>query len=76
MSIFTKEMIFYKRDTSLQKRYSFTKEIQFYNTPGTAGGPGGSDRTLAVKSRKYNRKSAFVKKKDLNKNKKNYLFFL
>ena len=23
-----------------------------YNTPGTAGGPGGRDRTLAVKSRK------------------------
>ena len=28
--------------------------MQFYlnNTPGTAGGPGGRDRTLAVKSRK------------------------
>ena len=26
------------------------------NTPGTAGGPGGRDRTLAVKSRKNTRK--------------------
>ena len=34
------------------------------NTTGTAGGPGGCDRTLAVKSRKIARKSAlfFVKK--------------
>ena len=29
------------------------------NTPGTAGGPGGRDRTLAVKSKKIARKSAF-----------------
>ena len=29
------------------------------NTPGTAGGPGGRDRTLAVKSRKNARKSFF-----------------
>ena len=27
------------------------------NTPGTAGGPGGCDRTLAVKSRKNAKKS-------------------
>ena len=27
------------------------------NTPGTAGGPGGRDRTLAVKSRKNAKKS-------------------
>ena len=33
------------------------------NTPGTAGGPGGRDRTLAVKSRKNARKSAFFLKK-------------
>ena len=26
--------------------------LYIYNTPGTAGGPGGRDRTLAVKSRK------------------------
>ena len=34
------------------------------NTPGTAGVPGGRDRTLAIKSRINNRKSAlfFVKK--------------
>ena len=29
------------------------------NTPGTAGGPGGRDRTLAVKSKKNARKLAF-----------------
>ena len=29
------------------------------NTPGTAGGPGGRDRTLAVKSKKIARKSPF-----------------
>ena len=29
------------------------------NTPGTAGGPGGCDRTLAVKRRKNARKSVF-----------------
>ena len=33
------------------------------NTPGTAGGPGGRDRTLAVKSQKIARKSAFFHKK-------------
>ena len=35
------------------------------NTPGTAGGPGGRDQTLAAKSRKISRKSFFffVKKK-------------
>ena len=35
------------------------------NTPGTAGGPGGRDRMLAVKRRKNSRKSVFffVKKK-------------
>ena len=33
------------------------------NTPGTAGGPGDRDRTLAVKSRKTAKKSfIFVKK--------------
>ena len=30
------------------------------NTPGTADGPGGRDRTLAVKSRKNARKSFFL----------------
>ena len=29
------------------------------NTPGTAGGPGGRDQTLAVKSLKKNKKSIF-----------------
>ena len=33
------------------------------NTPGTAGGPGGRDQTLALKSRKIARKSACLRKK-------------
>ena len=44
------------------------KQIKgLFNTPGTAGGPGGRDRTLAVKSRKTAEKSVFffVKKKKL-----------
>ena len=43
------------------------------NTPGTAGGPGGRDRTLAVKSRKNVRKITFFLKK-INLPKK--IFFL
>ena len=41
-----------------------------WNTPGTRGGPGGRDQTLAVKSRNIARKSAFVrdKKIELKKN--------
>ena len=35
--------------------------LQMQNTPGTRGGPGGHDRTLAVKSRKNSRISSFVK---------------
>ena len=34
------------------------------NTPGTAGGPGGRDRTLAVESRKTSEKSPFKKIKN------------
>ena len=33
--------------------------VSTHNTPGTAGGPGGRDRTLAVKSRKNVRKITF-----------------
>ena len=36
----------------------------FPNTPGTAGGPGGRDRTLAVKSRKNVRKITFFSLKN------------
>ena len=42
------------------------------NTPGTAGGPGGRDRTLAVKSRKNAKKSFFF----LKKKKITYFFFI
>ena len=45
----------------------------FKNTPGTAGGPGGHDRTLAVKSRKNGRKVIFFRKKN-NFTPKKYFF--
>ena len=38
-------------------------EVSIY-TPGTAGGPGGNDRTLAVKSRKNVRKITFFSLKN------------
>ena len=44
------------------------------NTPGTAGGPGGRDRTLAVKSKKIARKSPFfLGEKKITQ--KTYFFF-
>ena len=36
----------------------------YSNTPGTAGGPGGRDRTVAIKSRKTAEKSVFFRKKN------------
>ena len=47
--------------------------IIFYNTPGTAGGPGGRDRTLAVKSRKTSERSPFFLKK-IKFTRKKYFF--
>ena len=44
------------------------------NTPGTAGGPGGRDRTLAVKSRKNVQKISFFFKKNKIYQKKKYFF--
>ena len=41
----------------VEKYKSHNKDIE--NTPGTAGGPGGRDRTLAVKSKKNVRKITF-----------------
>ena len=46
----------HKRNYDLTYNYDDDKEN---NTPGTAGGPGGRDRTLAVKSRKTDEKSPF-----------------
>ena len=46
------------------------------NTPGTAGGPGGRDRTLAVKSRKNVRKITFFSSKNQIYPKKIYIFLL
>ena len=40
-------------------------------TPGTAGGPGGRDQTLAVKSRKIARKKVGQKQKTERKERKN-----
>ena len=40
-----------------------TEKKKKKDTPGTAGGPGGRDRTLAVKSRKIAKKSVFFRKK-------------
>ena len=40
-----------------------TEKKRRRNTPGTAGGPGGRDRTLAVKSRKTSELSPFFLKK-------------
>ena len=45
-----------------------------YNTPGTAGGPGGRDRTLAVKSRKNVRKITFFSYKNKIYPKKIFFF--
>ena len=45
------------------------------NTPGTAGGPGGRDRTLAVKSRKMSEKSPFFLEK-IKFTPKNLFFFI
>ena len=39
-----------------------SRNINLYNTPGTAGGPGGRDRMLAVKSRKTRSKISFFRK--------------
>ena len=39
------------------------KDQNCINTPGTAGGPGGRDQTLAVRSRKTDEKSFFFVKK-------------
>ena len=46
------ELCHTQTDTNLLYNY-------YINTPGTAGGPGGRDRTLAVKSRKNVRKITF-----------------
>ena len=42
------------------------EEKNIKNTPGTAGGPGGRDRKLAIKGRKNVRKSVFFHKKNEN----------
>ena len=46
----------------------------YANTPGTAGGPGGRDRTLAVKSKKSLENDLFFHKKNKNYLKKIYFF--
>ena len=39
--------------------YWVLRQVQNLNTPGTAGGPGGLDRTLAVKNKIYTQKIFF-----------------
>ena len=46
------------------------------NTPGTAGGPGGRDRTLAVKSKKIARKSPFFFRGKKNYPKNIFFFYI
>ena len=41
------------------RKHAWRTQAAWANTPGTAGGPGGRDRTLAVKSRKTSEKSPF-----------------
>ena len=52
--------------------YHYRKIIE--NTPGTAGGPGGRDPTLAVKSRKNFRKFTFFSLKNKMYPKKIFFF--
>ena len=53
---------------------SYAKILGETNTPGTRGGPGGRDRTLAVKSRKTSEKITFFSLKKLNLPPKNIFF--
>ena len=65
-------------DLNICNQINFFKSLSFSldhrkNTPGTRGGPGGRDQTLAVKWRKNARKSAlFIQKSKLSK--KNIFF--
>ena len=43
-----------------QKQKTEREKEKKINTPGTAGGPGGRDRTLAVKSLKKTKKIAYI----------------
>ena len=58
---------FYAKNQKTKNAFLDHKKTFLYktyeNTPGTAGGPGGRDRTLAVKSRKSAEKSPFFLKK-------------
>ena len=57
LTIIFVEGLFYIKDNSC--KFPVWNIILTTNTPGTAGGPGGRDRTLAVKSRKNVRKITF-----------------
>ena len=53
-----RKSVFYRKKIKIAKKIilsissSYATILGETNTPGTAGGPGGRDRTLAVKSRK------------------------
>ena len=57
-----------------QKQKTEKKREREKDTPGTAGGPGGHDRTLAVKSRKNVRKITFFSLKNKIYPKKIFFF--
>ena len=50
-------------------------KLHKFNTPGTRGGPGGRDPTLAAKRRKNAGKSVFFHKKKLKKKKIAYIYW-
>ena len=56
-------ILYKKRRQKLTPLLMLKIVIPNLNTPGTAGGPGGRNRTLASKSRKNARKSVFFRKK-------------
>ena len=55
--------------------YADTLPILYWNTPGTAGGPGGRDRTLAIKTRKTAEKKHIFFLKKIKFTPKKYFFF-
>ena len=63
------------RERDKEMKMVVRQEKRNKNTPGTAGGPGGPDRTLAVKSRKNGRKICFFFIKKYNSPLKNTIFF-
>ena len=49
-----------KLENNQNRKSEGVEKMRKKNTPGTAGGPGGRDRTPSVKSRKIARKTVFL----------------